>query len=156
MKLKNLPVEIKIAFLFLYIFTALGFIFAFLITRFSVGNGSPLDIAGNIADYYRGNPEKMLFGKSPLELSEISHFHSFISSVVIFIISYLFSYTRLKRLLKNLVIIATFSALFGFILSPWAIKYLSPHFAYIKILSTALLVLGVMFMGFKVLKDMWL
>jgi len=155
MKLKDLSLGVKIAFLWFYLLSVLGFFFAFLIVEYTVGHIPMENFLQRLVDYYKGNPEGMMFGKSNLEIAEISHFHSFISAVVLFIISFFFSYSNMKSNIKIAVINLTFFGILIFVLSPWIVKFL-PSLAFLKPLSSLLFVPGTLFMGIKVLKDMFL
>ncbi|MEO0169608.1 MAG: hypothetical protein ABIL42_05260, partial [candidate division WOR-3 bacterium] len=119
MKLKDLPSGIKVSFLWLYAFTILGFLFAFIIVDQTVSHSPLSGFLHRLMDYYKGNPSEMKFGKSVLELAEVSHFHSFISPLIAFVFSVFFSYSNTSQKLKSAIINLTFIGLLGFILSPW-------------------------------------
>ncbi len=155
MKLKDLPLVVKISFFWFYVLTIMGFIFAFLIVENTVSHFPLHEFLQRLVDYYRGNPERMVFGKSNLELAEISHFHSFISSLVILTIAIFFSQTEMSERTKLIVINIVFLGVVLFIFSPWIIK-LFPALSIIKPISSLMFLPGVIFMGLKVLKDMFL
>lgn len=156
MKLKELNPCIKVTFVWFYIFVLLGFLFSFIMVDLTVKHFPITDFINRLVDYYKGNPEEMIYGKTPLQLAEVSHFHSFISSLVVGIISVFFSYTSLNRTIKLLIINITFIGILLFILSPWVIKYLPYPFVFIKPMSTAMFLPGILFMGASVIKEMYL
>ncbi len=156
MKLKDLNPCIKLSFVWFYIFVLLGFFFSFIMVDLTVKHFPITDFINRLVDYYKGNPEQMIYGKTPLQLAEVSHFHSFISPLVAGIISVFFSYTSLNRKVKLLIINLTFIGILLFILSPWAIKYLPYPFVFMKLISTAMFLPGMLFMGVAVIKEMYL
>ncbi len=150
-KLNELPTSIKIAFICFYVFIVLGFIFAHLILHFKLNSSfTPKDIL----DYYKGNESLLKFQKTPLELSETSHFHSFSSPVIAFILSIFFAFTKLNELFKNLIIILCFISVFMLIINPWLLTFGPAFLVYLKYISSIILIFTFLFMGFVVIKNM--
>ncbi len=149
-KLNELPIGIKIAFICFYLFIILGFLFAHLILYFKLnGSFTPKDII----DYYKGNEELLKFQKTPLELSETAHFHSFISPLIAFVLSIFFSFTKLNELFKNLIILLSFISVFLLIINPWLLTFSSNFFVYLKYLSSLILTFTFLFMGALVIYE---
>ncbi|MBI3323793.1 MAG: hypothetical protein HYZ92_00750 [Candidatus Omnitrophica bacterium] len=86
----------------------------------------------SIADYYRGNPERMKFEKTPQELLEVTHFHAFTMPVVLLILGHLFFLSDWPAGLKRIVVAVAAVSAFFMIATPWAIRYLDPGWAYAK------------------------
>ncbi len=143
-KLNELPLSIKIAFICFYIFVILGFIFAHLILHFKLnGSFSPSDIIS----YYKGNEEMLKFQKTPLELSETSHFHAFISPVIALILSIFFSFSQINEFLKNFIIILSFLSVLMLILNPWLLTFGPFFLVYLKYITSLTLIFSFLFMG---------
>jgi len=149
-KLNELPISIKIAFICFYIFIILGFVFAHLILHFKL-NGSFK--AEDFIYYYKGNEELMKFPKTPLELSETSHFHSFISPLIAFIISIFFSFSSLKSFIKNFIIILTFISTFFLIINPWLLTFGPNYLVFLKYINSIILIFTFLFMGAVVIYE---
>lgn len=143
-KLNELPLSIKIAFICFYIFVILGFIFAHLILHFKL-NGS--FSSSDIISYYKGNEEMLKFQKTPLELSETSHFHAFISPVIALILSIFFSFSRINEFLKNFIIILSFLSVLMLILNPWLLTFGPFFLVYLKYITSFTLIFSFLFMG---------
>ena len=98
-----------------------------------------------LTDYYRGNESLGLYSKSAIELLEVTHFHLLSIPIVYLIVCHLMMMTYFHFWTRMAFI---FSGLIGMILdlaSPWLICYVSGHFAFLKILGTALF--GFSFIG---------
>jgi len=143
-KLNELPISIKITFICFYIFVILGFIFAHLILHFKLnGSFNPEDIIS----YYKGNEEMLKFQKTPLELSEISHFHAFISPVIALILSIFFSFSEINEFLKNFIIVLSFLSVLMLILNPWILTFGPDFLVYVKYITSITLIFSFLFMG---------
>jgi len=143
-KLNELPLSVKIAFICFYIFVILGFIFAHLILHFKLnGSFSPNDIIS----YYKGNEEMLKFQKTPLELSETSHFHAFISPVIALILSIFFSFSKINEFIKNFIIVLSFLSVLMLILNPWILTFGPKFFVYLKYITSITLIFSFLFMG---------
>lgn len=143
-KLNELPLSVKIAFICFYIFVILGFIFAHLILHFKLnGSFSPNDIIS----YYKGNEEMLKFQKTPLELSETSHFHAFISPVIALILSIFFSFSKINEFIKNFIIVLSFLSVLMLILNPWILTFGPKFFVYLEYITSITLIFSFLFMG---------
>ncbi|MCX7948239.1 MAG: hypothetical protein N2504_06615 [candidate division WOR-3 bacterium] len=143
-KLSEFPFTIKLAFICFYIFVILGFIFAHLILHFKLeGSFTPQDFI----NYYKGNETLLKFQKTPLELSEVSHFHSFISPVIAFILAFFFSFSKLSENMKIIVILASFISSLFLVINPWLLTLGPTFFVYLKYISSIVLVISYLFMG---------
>ncbi len=143
-KLNRIPLPIKIAFICFYIFIILGFVFAHLILHFKLNGSFKPD---DIVSYYKGNEEMLRFQKTPLELSETSHFHAFISPVIALILSIFFSFSEINESLKNFIIILSFISALMLILNPWILTFGPKFLVYLKYITSLTLIFSFLFMG---------
>jgi hypothetical protein len=89
------------------------------------------------AAYYRGGESggQMTFAKTFRELVEVTHFHSFIMGMVYLVLAHLFLATGVSAGVKRGVIVIGFVGLFGDLVSPWLIRYVSGELAYVQLVS---------------------
>ncbi|PIQ82444.1 MAG: hypothetical protein COV76_03620 [Candidatus Omnitrophica bacterium CG11_big_fil_rev_8_21_14_0_20_64_10] len=149
-ELGHAPRRTKIAYtwLLLYLLLGLGTIVA--IETIKTG-WTPQ----GVADYYRGNEEKFIFQKTPLEMLEVAHMHLFTIPVVFFILGHAFLMTMLKEAFKIRVVAVAMAAVFGSIASPWAVRFGSGAFGAVKVISDAALSMTLIFMVVYPLYEMW-
>lgn len=152
-KLNELPISIKIAFICFYVFIILGFLFAHLILHFKLNNAFNPQ---GILDYYKGNETLLKFQKTPLELSETAHFHAFISPTIALILSIFFAFTKLNKFFKNLIIILCFFSVFMLVLNPWLLTFGPNFFVYLKYISSFALIFTFLFMGAVVISEFFI
>jgi len=90
-----------------------------------------------VAAYYRGGEHggEMTFAKTFRELVEVTHFHAFIMGIVYLVLAHLFIASPLRPDIKRGFILLTFAGLFGDLLSPWLVRYVSAMFAPVALLS---------------------
>jgi len=90
-----------------------------------------------VAAYYRGGEHggEMSFPKTFRELVEVTHFHAFIMGLVYLVLAHLFIATPLRPEIKRGFLLLTCAGLFGDLLSPWLIRYVSGMLAPAAILS---------------------
>ena len=110
----------------------LGFMLLGLVTSAAFGWTKTGLSAQAIADYYRGNPKQMKFEKTAQELLEVTHFHAFTMPIVLLVLGHLFFLSDWPAGLKRLVIVVAAVAALLSVLTPWAIRYLHPAWAYVK------------------------
>lgn len=108
-----------------------------------------------VADYYRGNEERFLFEKTPLEMLEVTHMHLFSIPVVFFIMAHAFLLTELSERIKIGVAMAGFIAVFLSIAAPWAVRFLSPVWGWAKVAGDALLSATLIGMVVYPIYEMW-
>jgi len=87
----------------------------------------------SVVDYFRGNEERFLEPRSWLGLLEQLHFHSFAMGILLLTLTHLMLFVPVSLRTKAFGICGAF--LLGILgeLSGWAVRYLSPAFAYLKI-----------------------
>lgn len=93
----------------------------------------------SVVEYYRGNEETFRPPKSYIGLLEEAHFHFFSMAVILVTLNHLILFARIKNSWKLMLILSSFVSAFGDITSGWFIRYLSPLFAYLKIISVVVL-----------------
>ncbi len=119
-----------------------------------------LSADGTVA-WYRGNADaaepvdELLFAKSALELMDVTHPHLFEESFLFFILCHIFALTRVRSRTKSTVYIASFGAVLLDCAGPWLIRFVSPRFAPLQVLSPMLLSALVLLLIAVPLKEMW-
>jgi hypothetical protein len=103
------------------------------LAAFQVGHIGPTP--ANIAAYYRGGERAgaLTFAKTFRELIELTHFHAFIMGIVYLVLAHLLIATTAPPGVKQAAVVGGFVGLVGDMLGVWAIRYLSPGFAYTQI-----------------------
>jgi hypothetical protein len=99
--------------------------------------------------------EGMFFPKSYRELLEVTHTHIFSIPIVIFILSRIFSMTRVREGLKIIIYSISFTGVILNLSAPWLIRYGCHHFVVIFIISNILLILSFGAYIFIPLYEMW-
>jgi hypothetical protein len=152
-RLTQLSREVKWVYTGFLIFVGLGFCTngLFQVTRIGV----TLD---RIALYYRGGEleQSMTFPKTFAQLLELTHFHMFIMDVIFLILAHLVLATAISPRLKTGLIILACAGSLGDIASYWLIRYVSPAFAALRLLSWFGMWIGYGGMMVITLWDMWL
>jgi hypothetical protein len=87
----------------------------------------------SVVDYFRGNEERFLEPRSLLGLLEQLHFHSFAMGILLLTLTHLLLFVPVSLRVKALGICLAFALGILGELSGWAVRYLSPGFAYLKI-----------------------
>ena len=110
-----------------------------------------------IAVYYRGGDlgEAMTFPKTFAQLLELTHFHTFLMGVVLLILAHLVLGTAVSPRLKTSLIILAWAGSLGDIASYWLIRYVSPAFAVLQLLSWIGMWVGYGGLIVVTLRDMW-
>jgi hypothetical protein len=91
--------------------------------------------SGAIADYYRGNPERLMFEKTFQELLEVTHVHAFMMPIVLLVLGHLFFLTDWSARAKRLTMVVAVVAMTLELLAPWAVRYLDPAWAHVKLVA---------------------
>ena len=151
MRLRELDVSFKVAYLFFCVLAVLGLVFALVIVELKVGR-TPADFL----TYYRGNEELMKYPKTPLQLAEVSHFHSFITSVLLLVSAFFFSFTSIRGWVKTTTVVFTAIGMLGLVLVPWVLRFGPEGLVLLKPVSSLLMVGGLLFMMGATLKEMFL
>jgi len=110
-----------------------------------------------IAVYYRGGDlgEAMTFPKTFAQLLELTHFHTFLMGVVFLILAHLALGTAISPRLKTSLIILAWAGSLGDIASYWLIRYVSPAFAVLQLLSWIGMWVGYGGLIVVTQRDMW-
>lgn len=88
-----------------------------------------------ITEYYLGSEVKYTQARSYAGLLEVSHFHMFAMGMFILTLSHLLLFVPLSLRLKAILINLSFLSALGDELSAWLIRFVSPAFSYLKLLS---------------------
>jgi hypothetical protein len=94
---------------------------------------------GSVIEYYRGNEEKFLSPRSLQGMMEILHFHSFAMGILLMTLTHLVLFVPISLRAKAWGIATAFVSGLGGELSGWGVRFLDPHFAYLKIVCFVLL-----------------
>jgi len=78
--------------------------------------------SGGVTDYYRGNEERMMFGKTTMELAETTHAHLFTMPILWLILGHLFVLTGWPTPLKGGVVIGAFVGMAAELATPWLVR----------------------------------
>ena len=100
----------------------------------------------SVVDYYLGSEERFLQPKSYQGLLEITHMHLFAFGLLLVTLTHLLLFIPVSNQVKILLTLVSFLAGLAEIGAGWLVRYVSPAFAYLKILGfllvqTVLLVL---------------
>jgi hypothetical protein len=87
----------------------------------------------SVVEYYLGNEEKFMPARSYQGLLEVSHFHLFAMGMLLLVLTHLVLFVPLSGRLKAWLIALPFVAAFVEEGSGWLVRYVSPHFAWLKI-----------------------
>ncbi len=87
----------------------------------------------SIVEFYLGNEETFRPPKSYIGLLEEAHFHFFSMAILLVTLTHLILFTSISSQIKITLILLSFTSTFMEIISSWLIRYVSPHFAYLKL-----------------------
>ena len=90
-------------------------------------------------DYYRGNEARDLYGKTPAQLLEVTHFHLFSYPVFLLIQGHIFLLTSWPRPVKAAIVIASFVGAAIYLAVPWLVAFVSPDWVWLKPVGRLLL-----------------
>lgn len=109
----------------------------------------------SVVDYFRGNEERFLEPRSLVGLLEQLHFHSFAMGILLLTLTHLLLFVPISLRVKALGICGAFT--FGILgeLSGWAVRYISPLFAYVKIASFLSLQAVILWLMIIVARALW-
>lgn len=91
--------------------------------------------ARDVADYYRGNPERLMFEKTFQELLETTHAHAFMMPVVLLVLGHLVFLTGWPALAKRVIASVAIVTMALELVTPWAVRYHHPAWAYVKLVA---------------------
>jgi hypothetical protein len=89
----------------------------------------------DIGDYYRGNPDRLMFEKTFQELLETTHAHAFMMPIVLLVLGHLFFLTGWPAWSKRLTVSLALAAMALELVSPWAVRYHHPAWAHVKLVA---------------------
>ena len=93
----------------------------------------------SVIEYYRGNEAKFLPARSLQGLMENLHFHSFAMGILLVTLTHLVLFVPISLRAKGWGIATAFFSGLGGELSGWAVRFVHPDFAYVKIACFILL-----------------
>ena len=94
--------------------------------------------AAGAATYYRGDEERMVFAKDRHELIETTHFHLFITPLIVMTVGHLFLMSAWSRRWKAGVVSASFLYAALDIAKPWLVRYVAPEYGALAPINSAL------------------
>ncbi|MEM7007557.1 MAG: hypothetical protein AAF462_00310 [Thermodesulfobacteriota bacterium] len=92
-----------------------------------------------VVNYYLGSEADFRPPRSYLGMLEEAHFHFFAMAIILVTLNHLILFTKISNLWKLILILTSFLSALGDIAGGWLIRYVSPDFAYLKIISLILL-----------------
>jgi len=96
----------------------------------------------SVVEYYLGSEQNFTQPKSYQSLLEVTHFHLFSMGILIITLTHLLLFTSVPVRLKLFLTGATFVSAVADELAGWAVRFVHPAFAYLKIGSFLLLELS--------------
>ena len=88
---------------------------------------------GSVVAYYLGSDERFLPARSFQGLAEVSHFHFFAMGMLLVMLTHMVLFTPVSDRTKLVLIISPFVSAMLDECAGWAVRYLHPGFAYLKI-----------------------
>lgn len=117
----------------------LGYTFILWITNFGLYFSKMSLNPQSVIDYYRGNEALFLQPRSLLGLLEQLHFHSFAMGILLLTLTHLLLFVPLSLSTKAWGIAVSFTSAIAGEISGWAVRFVHPGFAYLKVASFLLL-----------------
>ena len=111
--------------------------------------------------YYLGNEgtakagDEMLFARSLKELLDVTHDHAFSQPFLFFVLCHIFALSRVSDRSKIIVYVASFSSVLVDLASPYLIRYVSPSFAALQLLNSAVMTLALFTLLAVPVWEMW-
>ena len=106
-----------------------------------------------ISDQFRGSETEMKFGKSYAELLQTSHNHLFGMGIVFYLVGRIFAATSYRFRYKNLLAAEPLAGLLITIGCFFLVRYVSPAFSTIMLLSSGVMSIGFFAQGGFILFD---
>ncbi len=144
---KEKPPERSILYSLVFIFALLTVLFTalnFFLFTYKVGLTPEA-----VADYYRGNPAHFTRPKSVEGLMEVFTPHTVAMGVYLFGLVHFSFFTNIRRKVLLSALTLSFAMLDN--VSPFFVRFVSPHFSYVKLLSVAGLTLCMLYISFVVM-----
>ena len=111
--------------------------------------------------YYRGNEDaqgevsQLLFPKTVRELLDVTHPHLFEEGIILFVLCHLFGLTKVRERRKRWMYLSVFSVFLIDTGMPWLTTFVSPIFAPVHVVTTAVLgILYVLLVAIPI-REMW-
>jgi hypothetical protein len=89
----------------------------------------------SVVDYYLGSTQNFTQPRSLMGLMEVSHFHLFAMGIFLVTLTHLLLFVPAPIWAKLALIVISFTSAFLDEASSWLIRFVSPHFAYLKIVT---------------------
>jgi hypothetical protein len=89
--------------------------------------------AASVVEYYLGSEDRFLSPRSYQGLLEVSHFHLFAMGMLLLVLTHLMLFIPVKSHIKAWLIVVPFVSALLDEGSGWLVRFVSPHFAYLKI-----------------------
>ncbi len=93
----------------------------------------------SVVDYYLGNEEIFLQPRTMQGMLEVLHFHSFAMGILLLTLTHLMLFVPLSPRTKAWGICVAFAAGIGDELAGWAVRFVHPGFAFLKVFFFVLL-----------------
>jgi hypothetical protein len=95
--------------------------------------------AASVVAYYLGSEEQFTQPRTYQGLLEVSHFHLFAMGMLLLVLTHLVLFIPLSNRLKAWLVVVPFVSAFVDEAASWLVRFVSPHFAYLKIAGFLLL-----------------
>ena len=109
----------------------------------------------SVVDYYRGNEELYMQPRSLQGMLEVLHFHSFAMGILLLTLTHLLLFVPLSSRTKAIGIASAFLAGIGDELAGWAVRFVHPGFAIVKIFFFLWLEGVLLWLMLLVLRALW-
>lgn len=109
----------------------------------------------SVIDYYRGNEGRYLPPRSLAGMLEVLHFHSFAMGMLLLTLTHLLLFVPLSPRLKAWGIATAFAAGLTDEMSGWAVRFVHPWFAVLKIASFLTLEAVILLLCLAVARALW-
>ena len=96
----------------------------------------------SVIEYYLGSEERYLSPRSYQGLLEVSHFHLFAMGMLLLVLTHLMLFIPVRNSWKIWLIVVPFTSAFVDEGAGWLVRFVSPHFAYLKIAGFVMLELS--------------
>jgi len=87
----------------------------------------------SVVSYYRGSEEAFRLPRTYLSMLEVTHSHLSLMAVVLLMLTHLFIFTAFSGSVKVVVISVTFGSALLNEGAAWLVRFVSPHFALLKV-----------------------
>jgi hypothetical protein len=87
----------------------------------------------SVVEYYLGSEERFLSPRSYQGLLEVSHFHLFAMGMLLLVLTHLALFVPVSSRVKAALVVLPFAAAFLDEGAGWLVRFVSPHFAWLKI-----------------------